>query len=497
MDFAPPPLRLRTTFVPRRLTGGALSDLDHVIIVLPAGFRPKALAGVPFGATIKTLRDRAANKNGLLHGVVQGARQIGLTIASLPRTGGAFEYNTLARSIISSVMGQNPARVGVHIEDDGDTRDLIATSLIRASLAACAPLRSFRSKRAPKPKFRALSFYGAPELDVARLKIEAEANHLARWVTAQPPNVVDAKALVNTALEVAERFGFESHVYDELELEDMGAEAFLAVARANAHSNAAIVHLQRPGDGRRVAFVGKGVCYDTGGINVKPANYMNGMHEDMEGSAVALATFVAMSRLDETAHLDCWMAVTENRISSDAYTPNEVVTALNGTTIEVIHSDAEGRMALADTLVLASRTKPDLILDYATLTGACVGALTSAYTGVFTNRDVLHNDLISAGKRSGERVWPFPLDADFDKAIESQWADTKQCAASGTGDHIHAARFLGRFVDKNVPWVHMDLSAGNNKGGLGHIATDCTGFGVHVTAAFLLDGTPFDTLSSD
>lgn len=495
MDFAPPPLRLRTNIVPRRLTSGALSDLDHAIVVLAPSVKPKDLAGVPFGSTIKTLRDRARSKTGLLSGVVQGTRQVGLTVATLPAKTQAFEFNSLARRIIAQAQQANPARLGVHIEADGDAAELIATGLVRAALAACGPLPSFKSKRTPKPKLRALSFFGNVSPDVPRLKIEAEANHLARWITAAPPNVMDAGTLVKGATALARKRGFDVHVYDELELAELGAEAFLAVARANAHSDAAIVHLSRPGDGKRIAFVGKGVCYDTGGINVKPANYMNGMHEDMEGSAVALGSFLAMTRLDDESHLECWLAVTENRINSHAYTPNEIVTAINGTTIEVIHSDAEGRMALADTLILASREKPDLILDYATLTGACVGALTTAYTGVFTNRDELHGDLIKAGKDSGERVWPFPMDADFDKAIDSQFADTKQCAASGSGDHIHAARFLGKFVENNVPWVHMDLSAGNNKGGLGHIATDTTGFGVHVTAAFLLDSQPFDTLS--
>ncbi|MEM6641052.1 MAG: hypothetical protein AAF610_14255, partial [Pseudomonadota bacterium] len=108
----------------------------------------------------------------------------------------------------------------------------------------------------------------------------------------------------------------------------------------------------------------------------------------------------------------------------------------------------------------------------------------------------LHRALIQAGRDSGERIWPFPMDADFDQAIRSDIADTKQCAASGSGDHIHAARFLGRFVHKDIPWVHMDLSAGNNKGGLGHIASDVTGFGVHVTAAFLLDRQPFEALAT-
>ncbi|MEM6640396.1 MAG: M17 family metallopeptidase, partial [Pseudomonadota bacterium] len=385
MNFTPPPLRLRTGVLDRKLSSAALSELDHVVVVLGATFKPKSLASVPFGNTVKTLRDQARSKTGLMQGIVQSKRQVGLTVVTLPKVGGAFEFNTLARRVLSAALRANPARIGVHIEADDEARQFIAVALTRAALAACAPLPHYKSRRGPKPKLRALTFYGAVKLDFTRLKIEAEANHLARWITAQPPNMLDANALVKGALGVASTIGCDAQVYDELALNRLGAGAFLAVARANAHSDAAIVHLERRGPGKRIALVGKGVCYDTGGINVKPANYMNGMHEDMEGSAVALASFLAMTRLDPDAHLDCWLAVTENRINSHAYTPNEVVTAIDGTSIEVIHSDAEGRMALADTLILVSRNKPDLIIDYATLTGACVAALTTAYTGVFTN----------------------------------------------------------------------------------------------------------------
>lgn len=489
MDFAPPPIRLRVSTSDKRLNQSALANQDHVIVVLPASIRPAQLESLPFGATIRTLRDRASSKSAMLQGTVQASRQVGITVGSLPKDTSTFALLGLARGLIANALASNAARVAVHVaHPDEDIRHAATRALVQAAYAACAPLLKFKSKRQPKPKMRALTLFNARLDDLPRLQTEAHANHLARWLSAQPPNVLDAKALVDGAVEIARKNGFEYKIYGEIELDRLGAEAFLAVSRANAHSNAAIVHLRRPGTGRHLSLVGKGVCYDTGGINVKPANYMLGMHEDMGGSAVALSSFVALCELAPEFDLECWLAVTENRISSDAYTPNEVVTAMNGTTIEVIHSDAEGRMALADTLTLASRNKPELIIDYATLTGACVGAVTTAYSGVFTNREALHDDLISAGRTSGERIWPFPLDSDFDKAIESQFADVKQCAASGSGDHIHAARFLQRFVEKKVPWVHIDLSSCNNKGGLAHIPTDVTGFGVHVTCALVQGG---------
>jgi leucyl aminopeptidase len=144
-------------------------------------------------------------------------------------------------------------------------------------------------------------------------------------------------------------------------------------------------------------------------------------------------------------------------------------------------------MALADTLALAAREKPDLILDFATLTGACVGALTERFSGVFTNRADWHATLELAGRRSGERVWPFPMDEDFDADLESKIADVLQCTPDSKGDHILAARFLKRFVPDEIPWVHVDLASSNRSGGLAHVPTDQTGFGVRYATYLLLD----------
>ena len=176
-----------------------------------------------------------------------------------------------------------------------------------------------------------------------------------------------------------------------------------------------------------------------------------------------------------------------NQIGPKAYKPNDVITASDGTTIEVIHTDAEGRMVLSDTLALASKEKPALILDFATLTGACVYSIGTSYSGVFTNKKEWHAGLIKAGEDSGERVWPFPIDKDFDDMIKSDVADVKQCSQESGVDHILASRFLQRFVKNDVPWIHMDLSSSNKKGGLAHIPSDTIGFGVRYTVNLLLN----------
>ena len=203
--------------------------------------------------------------------------------------------------------------------------------------------------------------------------------------------------------------------------------------------------------------------------------------------AVALGTLLALSDLDVPFTVDCWLAITENRTGPTAYKSQDLVTALNGKTIQTIHTDAEGRMALADTLTLASRESPGVMIDYATLTGSCIDAITTRYAGVFTNRADWHPRLKRTGRSAGERVWPFPIGDEFLEDLKSPVADLMQCTVKGTGDHIYAASFLSEFVENDTPWIHVDLSAGEHEDGLAHIPTKVTGFGVRLTLALLLD----------
>jgi len=199
-----------------------------------------------------------------------------------------------------------------------------------------------------------------------------------------------------------------------------------------------------------------------------------------------LATLLALAELEAPLAIDAWLAITENQIGPTAYRPQEVITASNGVTIQVIHTDAEGRMVLADTLALAGRTQPRFMIDFATLTGAAVYSLTERMSGVLTNRQALAATLVEAGRTSGERVWNFPFDADYDTDLESKVADIMQCSADSKGDHILATRFLNRFVPEGLAWAHVDLSASTRTGGLAHINTEVTGFGVRYALELIL-----------
>jgi leucyl aminopeptidase len=418
-----------------------------------------------------------------------------------------FERLELAGRMLKDTAGRAPRRVV--LASLGSSRppfevkaDL--TALLCAALARAFELPTFKRASAPPPvRIEAIDIavpggeavLSASEL--AYLGAAARGNNLARWLTALPPNVLDARSYRQLLGRLARRHALRLRWLDEPALKRLGAHAFLAVAAGNATRSAGIAHLSyRPSSGPRarggargtaaVALVGKGILFDTGGNNLKHHRGMLDMHIDMAGSAVALATLIALAELRAPFAADAWLAITENRIGASAYRPQDVVRAVNGVTIQVIHTDAEGRMVLADTLALAARTQPRLMLDFATLTGACVTALTERMSGVFTNDGSLVAPLLDAGRASGERVWNFPMDEDYDSDLESKVADIVQCAVDGKGDHILAARFLKRFVPDDIAWAHVDLAAAMRAGGLADIGTDITGFGVRFTLELLL-----------
>ena len=230
------------------------------------------------------------------------------------------------------------------------------------------------------------------------------------------------------------------------------------------------------------------MLFDTGGTNLKPHRSMLDMHTDMSGSAVALATLVGLAKLKSPLAADAWLAISENSIGPAAYRPQEVVRALNGTTIQVIHSDAEGRMVLADTLALAARSKPRADAGFRDAHGRLrLCADGTDERPAFEPRRACRSGA-GGGTRSGERLWRFPMPEDYDTDIESQVADVAQCSLEGKGDHILATRFLQRFVPQGLPWAHVDLSSSTRRGGLAHVPTEITGFGARFALALLLDG---------
>src|SRR5688572_1363429 len=484
-DFSP----LRSTATSLAPTRAALDRLDHLIVVA-APRSGGALARLPYGKQLATLLARATKHGDELASTrAANARSTGITICSFS-AGSRFAALTWAAKTIRESLREKPRTLGIAFVGlaAADARTA-ADSLLAAAGAAAFALPTFKSDLKRPAQLAAMRLFGAPrDVDLAAAHAQTLGNNVARWFTALPPNVLTMAAYRKSVELLAKTHGIGTRFFDEPKLKKLGAGAFLAVARGNATRDAGILQLRyRPARATApsLALVGKGVVFDTGGTNLKPFAGMLDMHTDMQGSAVALGTLVALAQLRVPFAIDAWLGITENRLGTDAYKPQDLVTAVNGTTIQVIHTDAEGRMVLADTLALAARENPAVIIDYATLTGSCVAALTERYSGVFANRSSANALLQRAGAESGERVWPFPMDEDYDELLKSDVADIKQCSAENAGDHILGARFLSRFVPKSIPWIHVDLSAGQHKGGLGHVPTDITGFGVRLTVELL------------
>lgn len=482
-----------------------INRLDHLIIVLPDTMKASAWKKLPYGTLLKNLYTKADKKNsGLALSSHLPNRQLtGLSLGLVQKGRTAFKNLTQMRQLLTDATSKQAENVGLLVYGFSDSsHNELSEALCSAALAAGFKLWSAKKASKKHKGIKTLSLFNAPEsIDVQQLKAEAAGNNLNRWLTALPPNYLNSGNYIDLVKNLAKRKGWICDFYDLSRLKKLGAGAFLAVAQGNPHDQAGIVHLSYipkgsdKGSKPDLALVGKGICFDTGGSNLKPHSSMLGMKGDMGGSATALGSFYSLSQLKSDKRIDCWLAITENCIDAHAYLPSDVVSTVNGTTIEVIHTDAEGRMALADTLSLVSKTKPTLIMDYATLTGAAVNAVTTRYSCVFTNRPKLHQKLIDHGVLSGERVWPFPQDEDYDEALNSKVADTLQCSVKGGGDHILASRFLNKFVDNKSAWIHMDLASSENQGGLAHIATDETGFGVRYTARLIMDGSIFEDLT--
>ena len=481
----------RTRTLSRSARAEDFAQLDAWLVVIADDLDEAAWRTLPRG---DWLRAECARRK-LRAGAVLTARadsdtQTLLIVGLRRRRASVFDTLQLAGRLLKEAKTVCARRVGV------STLGLPAAAaqesleaVAAATYAAGFDLPSYKSRDERCAALEELTLFSvrAP----AALKVTAatsEGNNLARWLTALPGNELTPASYRRRVTQLARREGWRMRFLDGGALKRLGAGAFLAVAQGSAEDDAGIIHLRyrpRRKSGRTLALVGKGICFDTGGTNLKAHRGMLDMHTDMEGSAVALGTLLALTRLQAPYTIDCWLAVTENRIGPKAYKPQDVVTASNGVSIQVIHTDAEGRMVLADTLALAARERPALIVDFATLTGACVNALTERYAGLFTNRPAWHAFLERAGAASGERVWPFPMDEDFDTDLESTVADVMQCTPDNKGDHILAARFLSRFVSADIPWVHLDLASGQRTSGLGHITTDITGFGVRYTVNLL------------
>ena len=293
---------------------------------------------------------------------------------------------------------------------------------------------------------------------VRRGRLLAEATNSARDLVNEPGNALTPTELARRAKQIARRGRIRCQVLGPAELRRLGARALLGVARGSQEPPCLIVLEYRRGrrGGPHLGLVGKGITFDSGGISIKPAENMEAMKGDMAGAAAVIAATAAIAGLQLPIHVTAVVPATENLPSGTALKPGDILRAMSGKTIEVINTDAEGRLVLADALHYARSRKATHLVDVATLTGACVVALGTVNSGAFTNNQLFLDKVVASGKAAGEKIWPLPMDPEYDELIKSDVAEIKNTGGR-KGGAITGAKFLQHFVG-DTPWVHLDIA---------------------------------------
>src|SRR5690242_4681769 len=314
----------------------------------------------------------------------------------------------------------------------------------------------------------------------------AAGQRLTRYLQMLPGNVCTPAYLADRAKQLADEYGFTLTVFDRAQLQREGMGALLAVAQGSAQEPRFIVLEYRgAGEAAPVALVGKGVTFDSGGISIKPAQNMEDMKFDMSGAAAVLGTFEVLGRLKPKVNVVGIIPSTENLPSGTAVKPGDVVKSHLGKTIEIINTDAEGRLILCDALSYLRRYKPAAVIDIATLTGAVVVALGAHAIGAMGTDEALLAEVRDAGERSGERCWPLPLWDDYRDMLKSDTADVKNSGGRGAGS-ITGGWFLKEFVE-GYPWVHLDIAGtAYTEGEAPHQTKGPTGVGVRLFSELIL-----------
>ena len=282
-----------------------------------------------------------------------------------------------------------------------------------------------------------------------------QAMSFTRDLANTPAQIATPEMLAKTAKEIQ---GLETKVFDKEEIEKMGMGAYLAVGQGSVNPPK-FIHMKYSPENpkKRIAIIGKGICFDSGGLDLKPASSMLTMKDDMSGAACILGVMKAVSELKPDIEINGIIAACENMPSGSSYKPGDILTAKNGKTIEVDNTDAEGRLTLADALCYACELGVDEVIDIATLTGACMVALGTYASGIMGNNDEIVSDLIETGKKSGELFWELPMISDYFDSLKSDIADMKN-TGSRWGGASTAGLFLKEFVTDNVKWAHLDVA---------------------------------------
>ena len=382
----------------------------------------------------------------------------------------ALRLQNLGGALVAALnrVGESVA----HLQIETITGAPLAAPDMAAHIAYGARLRAYRfdkyrtrEKEEQKPTLKALNILvtdvAAARKSFAPLDRVADAICAARDVISEPPNVIYPESLAERCKRLS-AFGLKVEVLDEKQMAKLGMGALLGVAQGSAKPPRMVVMrwdgAPRAKDKRPIAFCGKGVTFDTGGISLKPAAGMEDMKWDMAGAGAVIGLMQALASRRAKVNAVGVVGLVENMPDGNAQRPSDIVRSMSGRTIEVLNTDAEGRLVLADVCwYTQDRFKPKAMIDLATLTGAIIVALGHEYAGLFTNNDDLSGRLVAAGTATGEQLWRFPLGEPYDRDIDSDAADVKNIGSNRAAGSIIGAQFIHRFVN-DVPWAHLDIA---------------------------------------
>jgi len=372
----------------------------------------------------------------------------------------AAELRKLSGAVVRSLKSKGIHGIALALDEPFRSDDFAAAAVEGAVLA---DLENDRYKTDPKKNEKhvdSLTVLGGSQAAIERGRILAEAQNFSRDIANEPANVLTPTVLAGHAKKMASEFGLECEILDQDRMRQLGMGALLGVAQGSAEPPALIVLRYKPAvassSNDHLGLVGKGVTFDTGGISIKPSDGMEKMRYDMAGGAAVIGAMRAIAQLKPSIPVTALVPTVENMPGSKAQRPGDIVTSLSGKTVEVLNTDAEGRLILIDALTYAKRLGCTHLVDAATLTGAIVVALGSVNIGAFTNDEAFLEKFLVASKAEGEKTWQMPMDDEYKELLKSNFADLHNIGGR-SGGSITAAWFIRDFVD-DTPWIHLDIA---------------------------------------
>jgi leucyl aminopeptidase len=447
-----------------RLETKKLGEVDSDALVI-VGFEDTPPDG-PAAGQVKEFYDsgefsgKALEIAVLHHPAGHSAKRLVLAGAGKREKFNAAELRKLIGATVRSLKAKGIHSITLALDEAFRSDDFAAAAVEGAILA---DLENDRYKTDPKKNEKHVDSFavlGGSQTGVDRGRILAEAQNFTRDLANEPANVLNPMLLAERAKQMASQYGLECEVLDQDRMRQLGMGALLGVAQGSAEPPALIVIRYKPANTPtakdHLGLIGKGVTFDTGGISIKPSDGMEKMRYDMAGGAAVLGAMQAIAQLKPSIPVTALIPAVENMPGSKAQRPGDIVKSLSGKTVEVLNTDAEGRLILIDALTYAQRLGCTHLVDAATLTGAIVVALGNVNIGAFTNNEAFLEKLLAASKAEGEKTWQMPMDEEYKELLKSCFADLHNIGGR-SGGSITAAWFIRDFVDE-TPWIHLDIA---------------------------------------